>query len=75
MVVPGGGVEDMPPAIPVVEPIVPIAVLLLLHVPNGAVFVKVVVPPWHTANVPPIAGGLGFTVTVAVVMQPEPGSV
>lgn len=73
--VPGAGVADMPPAMPVVEPIVPIAVLLLLQVPSGAVFVSVVVAPWHTANTPPMAGGLELTVIVAVAMQPEPGSV
>lgn len=39
---------------PVAEPIVPTAVLALLHTPPVALSVKVVVAPWHTEGEPNI---------------------
>jgi hypothetical protein len=46
------------------------AVLLLLHVPPDIASLRVVVDPTHTLNVPPIAGGAGFTVMIRVAAQP-----
>ena len=57
---------------PVVEPTVPTAVLLLLHVPPAVPSVNVVVKPTHTVIVPVITPGNGFTVTTAVMIQPVP---
>ena len=65
----------VPPAIPVTTPvveIVPAAVFPLLHVPPPVPSVNAVVSPTHTSKVPLIAPGNGFTVTVAVTIQPEP---
>ena len=45
-----------PNTIPEDEPIVPIATLLLLQTPPGAVFESVVVDPTHTVKVPVIGG-------------------
>ena len=58
---------DTPVTTPVVEPIVAIAVLLLLHVPPADVFVSVVVLPTQTLVTPPIAAGNGSIVTKVVV--------
>lgn len=46
------------------------AVLLLLHAPPGAALVSVVVLPTHTDAVPPIVGGVVFTVTPVVLAHP-----
>jgi hypothetical protein len=55
-----------PHKIPVVEPIVPTAALLLLHVPPATEFDNVVQAPTH-ADVPPvIAVGIGQNCTVHV---------
>ena len=43
---------------------------LLLHVPNGLASLKLVERPWHTVSVPVIGEGNGFTVTIAVAIQP-----
>jgi hypothetical protein len=55
---------------PVVAPIVAIAVLLLVHVPPVAVLVSVVEEPIQTAAAPVIEAGNGFTVNDAVRIQP-----
>ena len=63
--------DATPPAIPVALPIVPIAVLKLLHAPPDGVAVKVVVPPTHNivaAAIEVIV--LGFTVTTAITEHP-----
>jgi hypothetical protein len=55
---------------PVVEPTVAFP-LLMLHVPPPASD-RVVVNPAHTARLPMIAVGSGYTVTIAVMIQPVP---
>jgi len=66
----------VPPATPVtvveppVEPTVATSVLLLLQVPPLLVVFSVVVWPWHTDAVPPIAAGRGFIVAVDIARQP-----
>ena len=47
-----------------------IVVLLLVHVPPAGVEFSVVVNPTQTASVPVIVVGLGFTVTIAVLIHP-----
>ena len=44
---------------------------LLLQVPPVLVSVNIVERPAHTFVVPPIAAGKGFTVIVAMLIQPE----
>jgi hypothetical protein len=62
-------VATVPPVTtPVVDPIAATVVLLLLQVPPPA-SLSVVVKPEHTASVPSIAVGNGFTVTIAVIIQ------
>jgi hypothetical protein len=56
--------------IPVAEPIVATAVLLLAHVPPAGVAEYVVVAPEHTEAEPLIAEGVVFTVTTLVAKQP-----
>jgi hypothetical protein len=56
----------MPVAMPLEEPIVAIAGLLLLQVPPGDPSNKVSVSPKHTKGRPIIEVGKGFTVTVMV---------
>ena len=53
-----------------VDPIVAIAVLLLLHVPPTVASARVVVKPGQTVVVPVIAAGNAFTVIVAVALHP-----
>ena len=55
-----------PVTIPVPEPMVPTAVLLLDHVPPPVELVKAVIEPAHTDSVPLIAFGKAFTVTTRV---------
>jgi len=64
----------IPPATPVVRPIVPIPEELLLHVPPGVVLDNGVVYPAHIINVPVIGAVAGLTVTVLVALfvQPKP---
>ena len=64
----------IPVRIPVVAPMVPTAVLLLLHVPPVVASPRVVVLPAHIVVVPVIPPGVGFTVMTVVVLQP-PGSI
>ena len=64
----------MPAVIPVttlVEPMVAIAVLLLLHVPPAVPSARVVVRPGHVAIVPVMAAGNAFMVNVFVTLQPK----
>lgn len=63
IVVPGAGVADTPPTTPDAIPTVPIAGVLLVHVPAGTAWVNVVVRPSHTEEAPVIATGAGVTVT------------
>ena len=65
--------------VPAVTPVIMPAVLmvatdgvLLLHVPPMVVLLTVVVSPAHTCSVPVMVAGSGFTVTVAVRIQPVP---
>ena len=55
-----------PLTIPVTDPTVAIAVLLLLQVPPVVVSLKVVVAPGHVLGTPVIGPGDGFTVTGAI---------
>ena len=55
---------------PVVEPTVATAVLLLLHMPPGVTSLSVVEKPGQTLVVPVIDAGFGFTVTGETVLQP-----
>jgi len=64
-----------PLTIPDDEPMVAIAVLLLLHVAPMLVVLNVVLAPAQTANVPVMALGAGCTVTTTVVKHAEEGSV
>lgn len=60
-----------PVAIPVDEPTVATAVLLLLHVPPVVALFSVVVAPTHAESVPvivPAVDGAAFTVAIAVVI-------
>jgi len=50
---------------------VPVAAVLLAHVPPVAGLVRVVVCPAHTLSMPPIAPGRALTVTTAVAEQPD----
>jgi len=56
---------------PDVEPTVAL-LLLLLQVPPVVVSLRVVVALMQTCAVPVISPGSGFTVTVAVTVQPVP---
>ena len=65
----------VPPDTPVTEPVVgtatlPIALLLLLHVPPPVPSDNVIVTPTHTCDAPLIAPGNGLTVIGAVMWQP-----
>ena len=69
----------VPRAIPVTVPsvpMVPIAVLALLHAPNGVISDNIG-EDWfrHTFRLPVMAAGSGFTVTVVKFLQPVIGSV
>ena len=61
-----------PVTIPLAEPTLAIAALLLLHTPGVVASDSVIVAPWLTLLGPVIAATVGrlFTVTVAVVIQP-----
>jgi hypothetical protein len=61
--------EEEPVTTPV-DPIVATVVLLLLQVPVPSL--SDIVDPAHTAVIPLMAAGSGFTVTVAVVKHPAP---
>ena len=61
--------DNTPVIIPVNDPAVAIDGLPLLHTPPPIESVSVVEAPVHTAAIPVITDGLGFTVTGAVVIQ------
>ena len=63
-------ITSVPAFNPVTRP-PPIAALrlLALHTPPPVGSVNVTDEPTHTASVPGIAAGSGFTVTIAVVIQ------
>lgn len=63
-----------PDKVPEDAPIVPTAVLPLLHV-APAEDVSVVLAPTQTLSAPPIAAGAGRTVTTLVTRQPDDGNV
>jgi hypothetical protein len=56
----------MPPTTPEEDPTVPIAVLLLDHVPPETALDKVVVAPAHTDSVPVVAPTVGVVFTVTL---------
>jgi len=60
-----------PDKMPVVEPIVPTARLLLVHTPPLVEFVRVIVVSAHITDGPDIVEGVGLTVTV-IVAEHEP---
>ena len=62
--------DNTPVTIPVNEPIVATAVLLLVQVPPAAPSLSAVVAPTHACNIPVIAVGPEFTVTVVAAVQP-----
>ena len=64
-----------PVAIPEDEPMVAIAVLLLLHVPPVGASLNVIVDPEQTLLGPEIFPGNGFTVIVVAAIQPVVPSV
>lgn len=59
-----------PFTVPVAEPTVATAVLLLLQVPPGVASDKVAVDPIQTDEIPLIEPGNGFTVRIAAALQP-----
>jgi len=66
----------VPAATPVSKPVVGFMVmlegLLLVHTPPATELASVIVLPVHTFELPEIAEGDGFTVTVVVTVQPVP---
>jgi len=60
----------IPVTIPLSEPIVPTATLLLLQAPPATGSLRPVVSPAHTVDAPTIAVGALLTVTVIVVAHP-----
>ncbi len=60
-----------PVTIPVVDPTVATAVLLLLHVPPGVASAKAALVPTQTTLAPDI-GCMALTVTTTLVLQPPP---
>jgi hypothetical protein len=62
--------EATPPTIPVPDPTVATDVLLLIQVPPDETSLNDIFDPTHTAVGPVMADGIGFTVTMAVVLQP-----
>jgi hypothetical protein len=51
--------------------IVPVAAVLLLHVPPAGVLLSGAVEPAHIAAIPLIADGVGFIVTVMAASGPQ----
>jgi hypothetical protein len=62
--------EETPVTIPVEEPTVATAVLLLIQVPPNVVSLNVAVDPEQIPETPAIAPGEGLIVTVALTEQP-----
>ncbi len=70
-------ITDVPTFTPVTTPVLTsteVLVLLLVHEPPPALL-SAAVAPTHTVAGPEMAAGKGFTVTVALVLQPVEGSV
>jgi hypothetical protein len=68
-------IVSRPAVTPVATPVPDIIValpLLAIHVPPAVASVRGVVSPTHTWRLPFITPGSGFTVTVAVTIQPVP---
>ncbi len=66
----------MPAVLPVITPVVAPTVIEpvpaeVVQVPPANEFVAVTVALGHTANVPPIADGIAFTVTVVTDAHPK----
>ena len=61
---------ELPVNVPLLKPIVPTAILLLLHVPPVVASFKVVVVPAHIVVLPVIPAGDGFTVIVVPIEHP-----
>ena len=64
-----------PVTIPVADPTLATAELLLVHTPGVATSLSVVAEPEHTAVVPSIPVGNGLTVSTAVLIQPVDNNV
>jgi hypothetical protein len=64
--------DDIPFTMPLAEPTVATALLLLLHVPPASVLERVAVGPSQTVLAPVIAAGVPVTVTVCIAGQPAP---
>ena len=62
----------MPATMPVREPTVAVAVVLLLQVPAPLASLSAVVLPVHTVVVPVMAAGSGTTFTVVVALHNPP---
>lgn len=67
----GAAGDDTPVTMPVLDPTVATAVLLLLQLPPDTEFDKFVVEPRHAINIPVIGAGVVVTVTTTVAIQPE----
>ena len=65
-----GTPADTPVTTPVDGPTVASEVLLLLQVPPDVASVRVIVEPGHTAATPPIAAGVGLTVSPVHAIHP-----
>ena len=66
----------VPAVLPVITPVVAPTVMEpvpaeVVQVPPANEFVAVTVALGHTANVPPMADGIGFTVTVVTDTHPK----
>ena len=61
----------IPLTIPVAE-IGPAPGLLLLQLPPGDGSLNEAIRPTHTDDAPAIGAGSGFTVTIVIIVQPEP---
>ena len=61
---------DTPVTMPLVEPTIAKAVLLLAQIPPDVVLANGVDEPVHTLDAPVIAAGNGFTVSTPVIKQP-----
>lgn len=63
--------DETPVMMPVAEPAVAMAVLLLLHVPPAVASLSVMVPPLaQSVDGPVMAAGSGLTLMVRVTWQP-----
>lgn len=63
--------DETPVTIPVLDPTVATAVLLLLQLPPGTASDNNVVEPKQATNMPVIVPGVAVTVTTTVATQPD----